>query len=68
VSETNIRVKDPHVFPFIVKGYKEGQPLQLESRRTRVEADQSVDGLRAAGYETSVFELKEIQRDADPRQ
>jgi hypothetical protein len=57
---TNIRVKDPDVFPFVVKGYKDDQPLQLESRRTHTEAEQSFDAFKAAGYEASIFELRRV--------
>jgi hypothetical protein len=61
MTESNIRVKDPHVFPFVVKGFRDDQPLQLESRRTREEARQSADRFKAAGYKAFTFELKEIE-------
>ncbi len=53
--------RDPHVFPFLVKGYDPSGKiggLVYESRRNRVEADQTVERLNALGYVCYTFELK----------
>lgn len=58
-------IKDPHVFPFIVKGIKSSgrmeDQIKYESRRTQSEADQTSDRFKSEGYEVFVFEVKELE-------
>lgn len=58
-------IKDPHVFPFIVKGFKSGgkaaDDVRWESRRTLLEAEQSAERFRAEGFDVYLFEVKELE-------
>lgn len=53
-------IRDPHVFPYVVKGWRESTgDLKLESRRTKEEAKQSEYRLKAEGFKTWRFYLME---------
>jgi hypothetical protein len=57
----DVQVKDPHVFPYIIKGYKESYPLRLESRRNQTEAEQTADVFRSEGYSVTIFLTSEVK-------
>ena len=58
----NTGFKDPHVFPYIVKGFRtRDQDLVYESRRSDLDAQQSVERLRAQGYDCYVFQATLIK-------
>jgi hypothetical protein len=55
-------IKDPHVFPFVVKGLAPGdRDVYVESRRTKDEAMQTWDRYKASGYKVWMFETRVIQ-------
>ncbi len=49
--------KDPHVFPFVVKGFKEPDDVRFESRRDLTEAKQTADRFMSEGYDTYIFKV-----------
>lgn len=49
-------IRDPHVFPYVVKGWRESTgDLRLESRRSKEEAKQSADRFKVEGFQTWIF-------------
>ncbi len=56
-------IRDPHVFPYIVKGFNINldSTVKFESRRTLVEAEQTSDRFKSEGLEVAIFEVRELQ-------
>jgi hypothetical protein len=53
-------IKDPHVFPYVVKGMNADLLIRYESRRSAVEAQQSVDRFKSEGYRAWLFKFQEL--------
>lgn len=61
----NGTIKDPHVFPFLVKGFKDPDEVTYESRRDRGEAQQTIDRFRSEGKTTYLFKITEVVEGGD---
>lgn len=60
------QILDPHVFPFIVKGYKDPDVVKFESRRNKIEAEQSQSRFISEGLQVWVFEVKLVSGSETP--
>lgn len=60
VTRINGCFKDPHVFPYLIKGFDGQNFVKFESRRNLVEANQTLDRFVAEGLVAFLFEIREL--------